>query len=668
MAEQSGFQRGQHKMIKKLFFMVVLGLPPLAFAQTTAPVRPNHTLPQYGALMTSSSAEAPRAMLRMATPSETGRYSPLWPPGGLRKDTRVPSLYADGSSGTLEEIGRMADSSVQQQDANKANGYARPDSDGNITLPIIGDSSFSPVIANSSVSSRTLSDRFSDVKNIKDFGINLDGTDTTASISDALENVSSEHIINVPSGKWINHLTTFSKPRFLNILGPMSNVPNYILAGNINGERVALPDYGDGNSVYRVGSFGEPVHERIDRSGNGYVPGTTYWYVNASPQKNVQHSGLASYAASEVGAGGNTTGTDLQLYSEGAGYSGSFDVDLSILTRAYGSNWAWGEVNQFSELGGLDVSGGALSHSTSEWDFTGAGPEVSSSSFWPGNGSRSLYYTNAWLSCGRCQWVANTPYVAKHMIRVTATDGTDSLFVATNGGSTGAVRPVWSKSSESITDGSVVWKYLSPYELQISKVFYLNKTASVHYGALLASDADYYDAAIDLSKSTYSGVNPAVLRTKEGVGIDFTGDGTSSGQNNHYLAHSNGGLSYNVNDKTVFNFGDDGVPQVTVSTISASGTTISDATIACGYITYINIAASGAGVKVPQSLFKAGKIIKIYNAATNSVNVYPIDEKWRFDNHANAAPIVLPSHAALTLYTPPNTGNIIAAEYSPPAP
>lgn len=483
-------------------------------------------------------------------------YQPFAPQGGLAITTLLPGVYSDGSDGTLEQTARMADSSVQQADIGAASGVAPLDSNKMMPAAVSGDSSSSPAIAAGTASARSLSDRFSDAKNIKDFGIKLDGTDTAASLSAALGSTSNQSVINVPKGTWINGLTAFANPRYFNVSAPLSNVPNYILGGNKRGEGIVLPDFGDANTVFRLDPGGDPIWQRIDRSKNGYYPLGTFWYINANPA-NVQHYGVALKSASEAGSAGNMNGTDLQMYSEGNNSASAFDVNLSITTRAYGTNYTWGLVNQHSEVGGLDVSGGGFSHSTNENDYTAAGPELPASQAWPGAGDRSIYYTNGWISCGQCAWTASTTIPTRHLMHVTATDGTDSLFVATTGGVTGTTQPTWDKTAASIADGTVVWSYLSPYKLEISKVLYLEQGASVHYGALVASNADFYDAAIDLSKSTYSGANPSVLRMPAGVGIDMDADGTLAGQNRRVLRYD-GTLSYRVNGAIVFAVSDTG--------------------------------------------------------------------------------------------------------------
>ncbi|MFT9064675.1 MAG: hypothetical protein ABF430_12800, partial [Acetobacter persici] len=189
-------------MIKRLSFAAALVLPSVAFAQTAVPIRPNHTLPQYGAVTAANSnAGAPRAMLRMATPPAGSTYAALWPSGGLSRDTRVPSLYADGSAGTLEQIGRMADGSVQQADVGSI--VAPLDTNKMMSAPVSGDTSAAPVIATGAVTARQLADRAADQRNIKDYGASLTGSSADeAPITTAFSgNVAGQKIF-VPGGVW----------------------------------------------------------------------------------------------------------------------------------------------------------------------------------------------------------------------------------------------------------------------------------------------------------------------------------------------------------------------------------------------------------------------------------------------------------------------------------
>ncbi|MCG4256951.1 hypothetical protein [Acetobacter senegalensis] len=58
------------------------------------------------------------------------------PPGGLDSTTVIPKVYADGTSGTLAQIGQMADGSVQQTEKGAANGVAGLNDSAELTSPV----------------------------------------------------------------------------------------------------------------------------------------------------------------------------------------------------------------------------------------------------------------------------------------------------------------------------------------------------------------------------------------------------------------------------------------------------------------------------------------------------------------------------------------------------
>lgn len=129
--------------MKKLVLFVALLVPALAHAQ----MPPNHELPQFKNLKAAPVAQ-PKSMLRMramapvaataASSTASGsNYAPFLPQGGISHQTDVPEVYADGTGGTLAQIGQMADGSVQQTTINAANGVAGLDENGNASAPVV---------------------------------------------------------------------------------------------------------------------------------------------------------------------------------------------------------------------------------------------------------------------------------------------------------------------------------------------------------------------------------------------------------------------------------------------------------------------------------------------------------------------------------------------------
>ncbi|KXV60679.1 hypothetical protein AD948_04450 [Acetobacter senegalensis] len=67
------------------------------------------------------------------------------PPGGLDSTTVIPKVYADGTAGTLAQIGQMADGSVQQTEKNAANGVSGLNANSEATAPV---NTSGPITAN----------------------------------------------------------------------------------------------------------------------------------------------------------------------------------------------------------------------------------------------------------------------------------------------------------------------------------------------------------------------------------------------------------------------------------------------------------------------------------------------------------------------------------------
>lgn len=129
-------------------------------------------------------------------------YGPFHPLGGINPTTTIPQVYNDGSTGTLAQIGQMADSSVQQTDANQRNGYAKLDESGNVTVPISGPI---PTAAVSSALTSSTTVPFSKILDAKrDFalmGARTDGTSLAKTSIDTLYGLlNNGDIVELPCG------------------------------------------------------------------------------------------------------------------------------------------------------------------------------------------------------------------------------------------------------------------------------------------------------------------------------------------------------------------------------------------------------------------------------------------------------------------------------------
>lgn len=166
--------------MKKTLLFVALLLPALAHAQ----MRQNHELPQFKNLKAAPVAQ-PKSVLRMramapvaataaSSPASGSSYAPFLPQGGISHQTDVPEVYADGSTGTLAQIGQMADGSVQQADIGKT--VAGLGSDGRVTAS--GANYAGQVLTNVSLTGTSTSQTWADRISATMIGGGINGPQT----------------------------------------------------------------------------------------------------------------------------------------------------------------------------------------------------------------------------------------------------------------------------------------------------------------------------------------------------------------------------------------------------------------------------------------------------------------------------------------------------------
>ena len=101
--------------------------------------------------------------------------------------------------------------------------------------------------------------------------------------------------------------------------------------------------------------------------------------------------------------------------------------------------------------------------------------------------------------------------------------------------------PLW--SSPPISDGTATWLIQQSELYEIGEAIRINGygSTSTYIGTGLGTDADYYNAVIDMSSaSLVTSVNPNVAGIRMGANmpIDFSGNGTAAGQNLRVLQYS----------------------------------------------------------------------------------------------------------------------------------
>ncbi|WP_215763275.1 hypothetical protein [Acetobacter sp. P1H12_c] len=547
-------------MIKHLALLTFLAAPSFAFAQAV-PVRPNHTLPQYSAVTAANSnAGAPRTMLRMAAPSASGGYAALWPPGGIRKDTRVPSLYTDGSAGTLAQIGLMSDGSVQQTDIGTT--VAALDTRGMMPAPLSGDAS-SGTVKYLGGTSFTVADGLADFFNTRIFGLAFDGSPSDADKMSAWYQKIPQGVAWYPAGiLWpstSNCQPWYPKTDHKYILFRSNGSPGY----GCNGWRVDMWYKDPTANMYETYANGTLEY------GRTYGPNT----LNSEMMRLVADNNDPSKKPGE-GLSEGLTLLNVSDTMEDGGYGSMHPVYVRMTVK--GHNWGqnqhaniqtdtfrtgpvategmWGLFQAMNEMNGLgpDTDQAAWSIGD-EIDMAGVGTDA--------RHMRNAYRIGLNVT-GFNAWSANSIHAVGDLV----TDSSQTnVYIATVAGTSGASEPSWNTATinqSTTTDGTVTWMLKNPNHLEIGTGFFAGGggNSRVNYRTVFQSDAQVTHAVFDASPATL-GPSGAAVRLSAGQIIDFSGHNEQN-ENVRTLGYTDGkGLQYKVAGNVVLDASDNGTVQ-----------------------------------------------------------------------------------------------------------
>lgn len=650
-------------------------------------------------------------------------YNSFHPLGGINPTTTIPQVYRDGSTGTLAQIGQMADGSVQQTDANQPNGYAKLDASGNMPLPVTGNASSASVITvshNIPALGPTLGQLIADNAYIHSLGsttVGLDGGIDAAILGGLLEKAVRPVSLRISSGEYLpagqSSMIALPARQYNNVAiaadGQILNSNDEGLSGaawvggNISkqiGQSVLAqafePRYGIMRDRYYSDSaiFDYATKRKLAPISSDFYVSTAQWTSpsECSSSSNPSYDGYWCsqsnwgnyvhtdniYTTSNVGI----TDKSVDFTSIGNGGGAAFDVEKFSRFHSKGTNWSWMNVSEFDEEGGLGVGGYTLNgthnatymmHYNKEADMTGMGLEVPDTSFNPFAATRYVNWFNAWYN-GDESWHANSSMPQFKLLLVkNPSDNKDYMYINTAAGKTGSTEPTFTfNETTPVNDGTVKWLFQGEKAFQIGCLYcsgYDKSTAddNIEVGTLLASYLSIYNAGIDLSQLTYKTDIHAVLRTGTNSYLDLSADGTSAGQNNHLLGYgdiSSSGVSaleYDVGKEPVFRVTDDGAIKTKITlNVSAAGTSIFNAPKISGDFVQITSAHKGAGISLSYTL--TGTSITIRNDTNDAVNIYPCDSRWWFWGYRKGAPYVLLPHSAVGIKT--IVGGYTLTEYS----
>lgn len=363
--------------------------------------------------------------------------------GFLDKNSVILSIYQDGASGTLEQIGRIADNSLQQMDVGA---FVAPlDENKMMNAPVSGDVSSAIYKTYYSSFRRKISDKLSDTLNLADFGALLNGSPEDQNrIQNIYNSLHDGDVVELPtSSKWQGNIEAPDSEKHI----------TWIFHKDIPGAYTPPAGDGDANIIYGGG-----LHvQRRDfyTKGFGYPANFFYWnddsnYCGFYCGNYMQNAAAYFRAISGPTSGGNTSPIYAEIDSYGQNPSGSYDVGLTVGVGKFGQNSTWGIVDGTNDFSGK--SPGAFA-SWNEYDVWTNGPDIKN---WdvtygsPQAGHRSVFFVAASHNQPK-KWLASevvpglsigkgdlpTPY----LIDVLSSDNTHYVWYPAKGGKTGTISP-----------------------------------------------------------------------------------------------------------------------------------------------------------------------------------------------------------------------------------
>lgn len=254
---------------------------------------------------------------------------------------------------------------------------------------------------------------------------------------------------------------------------------------------------------------------------------------------------------------------------------GSQPQGLMIHMNKYGTSSSWAfafELNDYSMLPPQSFS------QTNEIDEQANGWEPSEAHYDPQKGTRKLLYfgsgTHKWKD--DVSYYYNTQYNVGDKVAVGDVNGEVSIFEAQTSGKSGSsIVPTWPHNiGDTVVESQgdkIIWKKINSYYNDVAAGIWFNLDPGAtqsYYENMIAGNAYYRDAAINLSEMRTDVGNSAAIRLAANQAIDFSGNLTESGKNQRILTYStwmgNNALTYNVLGKDAFKVKDNGevyIPQ-----------------------------------------------------------------------------------------------------------
>ncbi|MFS3135218.1 hypothetical protein ACLRDC_07495 [Gluconacetobacter sacchari] len=499
---------------KRVILLAACSMPHLAFAQLVQ--RPNHTLPQFRNLMPSKGNISAGNMGVAAQPY-----------GSLIRNTPVLAVYEDGSDGTLGQIGRMADNSVQQTDIGRT--VASLDSDGHMPADVSGSVSSAQVnISTPHSVPRVLATKLREHPAVTDYGASL-GADDSAHDIPLFEKAYADNratgtgYLEIPPGFWPHKgdgsIWTEGTPQYmyLKFLGSVgwnhkgwSNIWNQLNSDLIE------------QYVNRTLEF-----DRAFLSPDAWpVPTTIYNQLFANQGMGRSYNGITEAIRinqeNHAGVPGSMVGISVyQRVSGDKGYANQHaSLHLDTVRTGVDGVWnLWPSVEDKLGYGPDSVGHAPQQFDGMEMDYSGNGSDRTQ--LLGGGGRTFIRFVPSAFQHWK-KWSPRTSYNGGDMIM---DGGRTGIYRVVKSGTSAAVEPRLSRDSVTI-DGGVAWEFVNTVAVEQGHAILFggggnNNMAS--YNNLMGGDAHVNLAVLDTSNMILNETSGAVLRASDDQPLDLCG-------------------------------------------------------------------------------------------------------------------------------------------------